>query len=72
MAIYVTRPTPNSVIRAHAEKLAYLGDVSKVMMALSYEYGSDRPMPSRAAIQAMIDKHKRAKFSRGQNGTRRA
>ncbi len=50
------RPAPSHEIKAHARSLAYLGTVDKIMAALANEYGSDRPLPSRAYIQEVLER----------------
>lgn len=42
-------------IRRHARTLAYLGSADKIMAALANEYGTERPLPSRSTIQAIVD-----------------
>lgn len=54
----IHKPASSNAIRAQAMRLAYLGSPDKVLAALANEFGADRKMPSRAAIQNLIDMRK--------------
>lgn len=51
-------PTPMPVIRAHAERLAYLGDASKIRAYLIREYGDPSRVPSLRFIKEMLDQRR--------------
>lgn len=61
-------PTSRAHIRAHAERLLYLGDASKIRAFLIREYGDPGRVPSLAYLQTVIDERKapRTVLSRGQ------
>ncbi len=62
------RPTPMPVIRAHAERLAYLGDASKIRAYLIREYGDPSRVPSVRFLEDMLGQRnsRRKIISRGQ------
>lgn len=52
------KPANLGEVTRYAKQVAYLGDVSKVMAAISWEFGADVRCPSAKAIQKMIDERK--------------
>jgi hypothetical protein len=51
-------------LRNRVEKLAYLGDASKVLATLANEYGRDHRMPSRRYVEDVIADRKAKVFRR--------
>ncbi len=58
------RPTPFVMIKAAVPRFAYLRTTDKVLAALANEFGADRPMPSRAYIQSVLDRYHSKPFRR--------
>lgn len=54
--------TPKQHIRNHAERLAYLGDASKIRAYLIDEYGDAGRVPSMQFLTEIIERRK-AKFT---------
>lgn len=46
-------------VRARTKRLAYLGTVERVQVALTNEYGRGHPMPPRSYIQNAIDERRK-------------
>ncbi len=55
------KPANMGEVTRYAKQVAYLGDVSKVMSAISFEFGADARCPSVKTIQRFIDE-RRGKF----------
>lgn len=45
----------------YAQRVAYLGSVEKIRVALANEYSPDERLPPRTVLQQIIDKRTRAK-----------
>lgn len=52
------RKAPSWEIKQRARALAYLNDTNKIMTALANEYGVDRPLPSRAYIDEIVERRR--------------
>lgn len=48
------KPTPRQQIRNHAERLAYLGDASKIRAFLIREYGDPSRVPPHAYLEDIV------------------
>lgn len=52
------KPTPKQHIRNHAERLAYLGDVSKIRAFLIREYGDASRVPSDDFLEEIVERRR--------------
>lgn len=51
-------PVSLAEVTRYAKRVAYLGDVSKVFAAISWEFGAEVRCPSAKTIQRFIDERK--------------
>ena len=49
------RPVRRQDVMVKARQFAYLGSIDRIKVALANEFSPDTPLPSKAAIQGILD-----------------